>query len=279
MMFNLSNKVVVVVGGNGYLGNKICTSLKEAGSKVISIDSKDRSLVQSKSSSKNKQNRNNDLSLKVDITNKVKVKNTAKSILKDFKKIDAVVFSVTCKPNDFYENFVDCSIEGWKSVIDVELNGAFNTAQYFGKIMENQKYGNFIFISSIYGLVGNDQNIYKGSNLSDIYLKSDKKKKSSKSQIFSHAVYPTVKGGIISFSRFLAAYWGSANIRVNCISPGGIEHKSENKKFINNYSKKVPLGRKARLEDVTGGVIYLISDESSYITGHNLVIDGGYTIW
>ena len=100
-----------------------------------------------------------------------------------------------------------------------------------------------------------------------------------KNQIFSSPAYSVAKGGIISLTKYLAAYWGNRNIRVNCVSPGGIYNKSENKIFLRNYSKKVPMKRKARVEEVCDSIIFLSSDESSYINGHNLIVDGGFTAW
>lgn len=273
-MFDINGKTIVVIGGNGYLGNSLCKELIIQKANVISLDKKKRSTALAKS----KKNINHKYwALNTDITKINSIKKSISEIRKKYKLIDAVVFSVTTKPNDFYMPFVNCSIDGWKKVIDVELNGAFNICKEFGKIMEKQNYGNIIFISSIYGVVGNDQRIYQGSNLNELYLKNSEK--SRKNKIFSHAAYPTVKGGLISLCRYLAAYWGERNIRVNCLSPGGIEHKEENMKFVRAYSKKVPLSRKAKVEDLTGAIIFLLSDESSYMTGHNLIVDGGYTIW
>ena len=88
-----------------------------------------------------------------------------------------------------------------------------------------------------------------------------------------------MKGGIISLTRYLAAYWGEKNIRVNCVSPGGVSHEGENETFLKKYSDKVPLGRKAKVSEIAGSIVYLSSDEASYITGQNLIIDGGWTAW
>ena len=184
---------------------------------------------------------------------------------------------MTAKPNDFYLPYTECSLKGWQSVISAELDGVFLVTQSVGKIMEKKRRGSIILLSSMYGVVGNDQRIYKGSNLDNLYV--NKKNKNNKKQIYSHSVYPTVKGGIISLTKYLAAYWGNKNIRVNCISPGGITHEGENKKFVSKYSEKVPLGRKCELDEISPAVVYLASDESSYITGQNIIIDGGWTAW
>ncbi len=263
----IKKKVIIVIGGNGYLGKSICDQLEKDGNVVISVDKYNNI-------SKQKDNLRN---IKADITNPRDVEIVTKKILKIYNTIDTVIYSVTGKSSDFYKPFTDCSLKGWKSILDVELNGLFNVAKYFGKIFEKQNFGNFIFISSIYGIVGNDQRIYQGSNLNKIYIKNNKKIKIN--EIFSHAAYPAAKGGVIALTKFLAAYWGHLNVRVNCISPGGITFPGENKTFIKKYSSKVPLGRKAKLYEVTDSVLFLVSDKSSYINGHNLIVDGGYTIW
>jgi NAD(P)-dependent dehydrogenase (short-subunit alcohol dehydrogenase family) len=189
--------------------------------------------------------------------------------------IDVLVYSVTAKPKDFYVPFTECSLEGWQLVLRAELDGLFLVTQVVGKIMESAGAGSMIFLSSIYGVVGNDQHIYEGSNLRELYLGDTSETK----QVYAHPVYAAAKGAVISLTRFLAAYWGDNNIRVNCISPGGLAHPGENEEFLKRYSARVPLGRKGGLDDVTGAVVYLASDASSYVTGHNLVVDGGWTAW
>ena len=135
--------------------------------------------------------------------------------------------------------------------------------------------GKFIFMSSIYGMVGNDQRIYEGSNLDSVYASGSGEHK----QLYSHGVYAAVKGGVISFARFLAAYWGGIGITVNVISPGGVRNDNENQTFVSKYADRVPLKRKAEREEIFSCLTFLISDGSSYMTGHNLVVDGGWTAW
>jgi NAD(P)-dependent dehydrogenase (short-subunit alcohol dehydrogenase family) len=159
--------------------------------------------------------------------------------------------------------------------VKVELDGVFLITQEVGRVMEKQRHGSIILMSSIYGVVGNDQRIYEGANLDSLYAAGI----STQKQIYSHSVYPVVKGALISLARYLAAYWGHLNIRVNCVSPGGVKHEGENENFVKKYSEKVPLGRKAEVSEISGAVVYLASDESSYVTGQNLVIDGGWTAW
>ena len=273
-MFDLKNKIVLIVGGRGYLGRDFCQKLRSQNAKVISAD------LPIKSEAAYKSDFNDEFSdieqIDIDVTNKNSVNKVVGSLLEKYGHIDTLIYSVTAKPNDFYMPFTECSLEGWQSVIHVELDGLFLAVQVVGRAMEKKGQGNMIFISSIYGVVGNNQSIYKGSNLAGLY--TDQESGEDK-QIFSHSVYPVVKGGVISLTRYLAAYWGEKNIRVNCISPGGVYHEGENEAFVKKYSAKVPLGRKGEVREISGAVVYLASDESSYITGQNLIIDGGWTVW
>ena len=212
----------------------------------------------------------------MDVTDTDSVSSVITNIVEKYKRIDVLVYSVSAKPDDFYLPYTECSLDGWKKVIQVELDGVFLVTKEVGKVMETQNNGSIILLSSIYGVVGNDQRIYEGANLDEVYLKDNK---SGAKKIFSHSVYPVVKGGLISLARYLAAYWGDKNIRVNCISPGGVEHHGENEAFVNNYSSNVPLGRKAKKEEISSAVVYLSSDEASYINGQNLIVDGGWTAW
>jgi NAD(P)-dependent dehydrogenase (short-subunit alcohol dehydrogenase family) len=273
-MFDLSGKVIVVIGGRGYLGRDFCQKSRLQGATVISADLPELSKAASKSEY---QGEFNDIDqVDINVNDKKSIIKVIRFIFEKYNKIDTLIYSATSKPDDFYMPFTECSLEGWKSVINVELDGLFVAAQEVGKIMEDRKQGSMIFISSIYGVVGNDQRIYKDSNLAGLYTNQ---KHEEERQIFSHSVYPVVKGGIISLTRYLAAYWGGYNIRVNCISPGGVYHKGENENFLKKYSEKVPLGRKADVDEISSSVVYLSSDEASYITGQNLIIDGGWTAW
>ena len=274
-MFDLTNKIVLIVGGRGYLGRDFCQALRSQNASVISADLPLESQAASKSAF------NDEFSdidqVDVDVTDKDSVSKMVTLIIEKYGRIDTLIFSVTSKPHDFYAPFTECSLEGWQSVIHTELDGLFLVAQEVGRSMEKREQGNIILISSIYGVVGNDQRLYEDSNLAELY--ADEEEEKERSQIFSHSVYPVVKGGVISLTRYLAAYWGNKNIRVNCISPGGVYHEGENETFIKKYSAKVPLGRKAEVREISGAVVYLASDESSYVTGQNIIVDGGYTAW
>jgi NAD(P)-dependent dehydrogenase (short-subunit alcohol dehydrogenase family) len=261
--FSLKGKVAMVIGGRGYLGRSFCAGLAEAGAFVYSADlpvpspaSKGAAALEAHPSIIQKQ---------VNVTDSSSVTALVDQVMAERSRIDILVYSVSTKCADFYKPYTDCS-----------LDGMFLCTQQAGKHMERARMGSIIILSSIYGVVGNDQRIYEGSNLAEVYggEKGEKPKR-----IFAHASYAAVKGAHISMARFLAAYWGSMGIRVNCISPGGVAHKGENEMFVRKYCDRVPLGRKASEEDVTSAVIYLASDASAYVTGHNLIVDGGWTAW
>ena len=148
----------------------------------------------------------------------------------------------------------------WNKAVSVNLTGIFLTCQEVGKIMVKQKNGNIINISSTYGLVAPDQRIYgvSGQNAA--------------------AFYSATKAAIINLTRYLASYWNRTGIRVNSLSPGGVENSQE-ANFIKNYSEKTILGRMAQKDEYIGSIIFLSSDASSYMTGSNLIVDGGWTAW
>ena len=261
----MTKKNIVIFGGNGALGKKLSEKFNKQNCRVISTDKGNKGFKKVGS----------DLYIaNADVVNQKSLKKLKNKIIKNFGRIDVVIYAVTYKSKDFYYSFDKLSLASWRKIIDTELTGSFLVSQIFGEVFEKQKRGNIIFISSIYGVVGNDHSIYKGSNLAQVC--SNKKQKKN---IYSNSAYSTAKGGLISFTKFLSTYWAGRNIRVNCCSPGGISNKNENKKFINSYSSKVPLRRKAEINEIVNAVIFLASEKSSYINGHNLVVDGGFTAW
>jgi len=272
-LFDLKDKVALIFGGNGYLGKQFCKAALEYNATVYCCDI-----------NTDESKETNDLIKKypgkfelvnVDAGDKNDLLRVRKHILEKEKTVDILINSTSAKSNDFYLPFEDVSLESWNVGLLGNLTMPFLAIQTFIPIMKKQRRGSIINISSIYGLVGNDQSIYEGTNLHEIYVKKSPDIK----RIYSHGSYNAAKGGLITFTRYLAAYYGEYNIRVNCISPGGIYHEIEDKSFVKNYSEKVPLGRKGNPDEMNGAIIFLASDASSYVTGHNLVVDGGFTIW
>jgi len=273
--FDLSNKVALVVGGRGLLGQRFATVLSECGARVYAAD-----LPEPSRAAQRDPTRPPEVpgiwQRAVDVSDPASVRALVDAIVAEASQIDILIYSVTTKPEDFYKPFTECSLEGWRQLMRAELDGLFLVTQQVGRVMEAAGRGSMILLSSVYGVVGNDQRIYEGANLAELYagVPHDPSKR-----LYSHAGYAAAKGAVIALTRFLAAYWGDRGIRVNCISPGGIAHPGEDAGFVERYSARVPLGRKAAPDEVSGAVVYLASDASAYVTGHNLVIDGGLTAW
>lgn len=265
-LFSLKDKVAVVTGALGLLGKNHCYALSEAGANVIVVDIKENDCKKFSETLSIKS-----IGIGCDITDVKSVKKLKETILKTFGKIDILVNNAAI--NDMFENpaaaaeqskFENYPLDLWQKSLDVNLTGTFLCSQVLGSEMAKAGSGSIINIASTYGIVAPNQSIYKKENGEQSFYKS--------------AAYPVTKGAIISFTRFLAAYWGDKGVRVNTLSPGGVEN-NQGKHFLKNYSEATPLGRMAHPTDYKGAIVFLASDASNYMTGANLVVDGGWTAW
>lgn len=265
-LFNLENKVAVVTGALGLLGKQHCSALSEAGAHIIVCDL-DEAKCQEFSDSLG----NDSMGAGVNITDIHSVNNVKEKILTKYKHIDILVNNAAI--NDMFEcptvalefsRFENYPLHMFQNSLNVNITGAFICSQVLGTVMANAGKGSIINIASTYGLVAPDQSIYKDEQGNQKFYKS--------------AAYPVTKGAILAFSKFLAAYWGSKGVRVNSLSPGGVEN-NQDQFFIKNYSAKTPLGRMAHPTDFKGAILFLASDASCYMTGANLIVDGGWTTW
>ncbi len=269
-MFSLKNKVAIVTGAIGLIGKNHCYALAEQGANVVIADL-NKNKCEEFSSELTERTGIDSIGLSVDITSPDSLTDFKHSVMTKFKRVDILVNNAAI--NDMFENpasaaelskFENYPLTLWQKSFDVNVTGMFLCCQILGSEMANQKSGSIINIASTYGIVAPDQSIYKKEDGSQSFYKS--------------AAYPATKGAVISFTRFLAAYWGEKNVRVNSLSPGGVEN-SQDSYFIRNYSARTPLKRMAEPTDYKGAIVFLASDESSYMTGANLVVDGGWTAW
>jgi 2-deoxy-D-gluconate 3-dehydrogenase len=264
-LFSLTGKTVVLTGAAGRLGSRFAHILCESGANVILVDNDAKKNIKLKSKLFKKYNITCD-TFDIDITNESSVEEMVKKIIKKFKKIDILINNAHFVPRDHPKRdfpFEEYPLDLWNETININLRGLFLCSREIGRTMIKQNHGVIVNISSIYGIVGADQRIY------------------GKSRLNSPAFYATTKGGMVNLTKYLAAYWHGKNIRVNTLTLGGVfdEQLHQDKKFVTNYSKKTILGRMARKEDYDGALLFLVSDASSYVTGFNLVVDGGWTAW
>lgn len=260
-LFTLEDKVAIVTGANGLIGRKHCLALKEAGATVISCDIQPEAIGDLISLDTDY--------ICVDVTDKESLTIAKDEILHRYGRIDILVNNAAI--NDMFENpdlaaeqsrFENYPLEMWQKSLQVNVTGVFLCAQVFGSIMAERGSGSIINVASTYGMVGPDQKIYINPEGKQVFYKS--------------VSYPATKGAVINFTRFLAAYWGEKGVRVNTLSPGGVENGQEDW-FVQNYSAKTCLGRMAKAEDYMGAIVFLASEASAYMTGANLVVDGGWT--
>ena len=264
-MFDLTEKVAVVTGALGLLGKEHCRALAEAGARVVATD------VDGKACEAFARELPNAIGLGADITKQASVVALRDAVLARFGRVDVLVNNAAI--NDKFESpaaaaelskFENYPLDLWQRSLDVNVTGMFLCCQTIGAVMAERKAGSIVNVASTYGIVAPDQSLY---------VQPD-----GKQSFYKSAADPVTKGAVLSFTRFLAAYWGEKNVRVNALSPGGVEN-GQDAWFIDAYAKRTPLKRMARPNDYRGAVVFLASDESSYMTGANLVVDGGWTAW
>ena len=266
-LFSLANKVVVVTGGAGLLGQVFCQALVDVGAHVAIVDL-DLASAETVAKRINKSEAQKVVAVGSDITSPESVTQMIANVVKQLGRIDVLVNNAASKGSSldaFFESFEDYSLKTWREVMSVNIDGLFLVAQAVGKQMKKQGGGSIIQTSSIYGVVAPDQRIYEGSEYNG-------------RPINTPAVYSASKSAVNGLTNYLATYWASSKIRVNSLTPGGIA-SGQNSEFNKKYSNRVPLGRMGEASELVGALIYLASDASSYVTGQNLIVDGGLSAW
>lgn len=258
-LFDLTNKIAVVTGGTGYLGTSICEALSENGAEVYLTS---KNLEKSKKISKNIQQktRGNVYGFSLDILSTKSIKKCFNQIAKKSGKIDVLVNNAYSSSTGNLEDVTELEL---KSGLDGTINGVFRCTKEVIPFMTKTNNSSIINISSIYGVVSPDPSIYPGTNL------------------FSSPQYGAGKAGIIQFTKYAACYLAKKRIRVNAITPGAFPNPKiqRNKNFIKNLKKKIPMNRIGQNHEINGAVIFLASDASSYVTGTNIPVDGGWLAW
>ena len=266
--FDLTGKNAIVTGGCGILGEHFCKALSEFGANVAVVDINGEkakelaSIIQEEYDTRA-------IGVYCDVSKPDSVTEMISKVVDELGSINILHNNAASKSSDlvaFFADFEDYSLNEWKKIMAVNIDGMFLVAQAVGKHMVEKKIkGSIIQTSSIYGLFASDKRIYEGSQYLGL-------------QISNPAVYSTSKSAVVGLTRYLASYWGDKGIRVNALVPGGVE-SGQNETFKQKYAARVPLGRMAQGYEMTGALVYLASDASSYVTGQCVVVDGGLSAW
>ena len=250
-LFSCKDKVALVTGGLGLIGREIVQGLHDFGAAVCIADINEHPMKGLKNPTAfNFQN--------LDITSEDSIRQTVDAVIGQYKKIDILVNCAYPRTGDWGARCEDVSFDSWKMNVNSHLGGYFLCCQKVAEQMIRQGGGSIINFASIYGIVAPDFSIYEGTPMT------------------MPVAYSAIKGGVIAFSKYMASYYAKHHIRVNCVSPGGIFDKQP-ESFVEKYIAKTPLGRMGTPKDMVGAVLYLASDASLYVTGHNLIVDGGWT--
>ena len=247
--YGLNDKIVVVCGGFGLIGKSICEFLYLEGARIVVMD---------------KVKGNLDIPfhyIKFDVTDFKSYEDKLNKVLRDFDKIDIWVNASYPRTKDWGKELDENNVDSFRRNIDMQLNSYCILTRTVAELMKTEGiHGSIINFSSIYGLISPHPDNYKDTDM------------------FSPSAYCAIKGGIINYTKYIAAYYGKDGIRANCIASGGVISHTQDQKFIDRYINKTALKCMAEPVDLARVVFFLSSDLSTYVTGHNLVVDGGYTL-
>jgi NAD(P)-dependent dehydrogenase (short-subunit alcohol dehydrogenase family) len=241
----LNEKIILITGGSGLLGREMIKNVRDKGGIPINLDINcDKNLDSGE--------------WKCDITSDADIVESIQRVHDHFGRIDGLVNNAYPRTKDWGSSFERTTPDSWRMNVDWQMNSYFVITQQVISIMKEQGNGSVVNIASIYGVVGNDFTVYENTKMG------------------AAAAYSAIKGGLINFSRYLASLFGPDGIRINCVSPGGI-FDNQDPIFVKAYEKKVPMKRMGKPDDIAPVVSFLLSDEAKYITGQNLLVDGGWT--
>ena len=267
--FNLKGNTVLVTGGGGLLGRQFALALAQAGADVMLADlayeaaADQAEVIQAEGLSAE--------ALAVDVIDPDSTRAMVEQTLARFGRLDVLINSAALDPKFDPQHqseqaanaFETYSLEAWRKALDVNLTGMFLASQAAVQPMLAQGKGVIINICSTYGINGPDQRIY---------VRPDG------TRSYKPVYYSVTKAGVLGFTRYLAAYYAGKNIRVNALTPGGV-YNQHDEVFVKAYSAKTILGRMANIDEMSAAMLFLASDASSYMTGANLIVDGGWTAW
>lgn len=262
-LFRLDGKVAIITGAGGLLGEQHALALSDFGATVVMTDLT-TDIIQERTKSLTTRTGNPSLALPCDVTKTLDWETVLAKVMNEFGRVDVLInnaaFTNQSRSANFAASFTDFPLEDWNRILDVNLTGSFLGCQVIGKQMLEQGKGSIINFASLYGVVSPNHKMYPGTGINQ------------------PVAYSVSKSGVIALTRYLAGLWGEKGIRTNCVTPGGV-YNNHSELFVERFSNLNPMGRMEKKEELRGAIVYLASDASAYCNGHNLVVDGGWTIW
>jgi len=267
-LFDLTGRTAIVTGGAGFLGLQFSEALIEAGANVIVADINHQ--IASETAEKITSRGGNALGLALDVTDPASVDQLMERTLENYGGIDILVNSAAMDPKfesdtktSHVTSFEEFPLQSWKDALDVNLTGLFLTCQAAARTMKARGKGSIINICSTYGISGPDQRLYESLG---------------EPRLYKPVYYTVSKAGVLGLTKYIATYYAGTEIRCNALTPGGVE-RNHDPAFKEAYAQRTVMGRMAYPHEMKGAVVFLASEASSYMTGSNLVVDGGWTAW
>jgi NAD(P)-dependent dehydrogenase (short-subunit alcohol dehydrogenase family) len=255
-LFDVCGRVVVLTGACGLIGKTLVKAFQERNAKLVLVD-----VAAARPGELAAAIGDGVTGLACDVSKADEVAALVRNVLNQFERVDVLINSHQYKPKGFTdaqpETFPE---ELWDAVLDVNLKGTFLTCRDFGRVMLEQGKGSIINFASTYGVVSSNPDLYEGNSLGN------------------PLAYTASKGGVIMLSKYLGTYWAGRGIRVNCVTPHGVWNDHE-PAFVERFCAKSPMRRMMTADEIVGAVVFLASDASSYATGSNVLIEGGWTAW
>lgn len=240
----LQGRNIIVTGGNGLLGREICNDIRSKGGVALNFDISHSEDIET--------------NFIADITNPDSISSALSRAEQKFEAIHGLVNNAYPRTKDWGASFEELTYDSLRTNVDWQMNSYLNMCKSIIPMLRKIGGGAVVNMTSIYGVVGNDFSIYQGTNMEP------------------PMAYAAIKGGLINATRYLASKYGKEGIRFNCVSPGGI-FDNQPEDFVNAYENKVPMSRMGTPKDIAPAVSFLLSDQAQYITGLNMIVDGGWT--